>query len=81
VDVDAVGEALDDGRIRGRMWADSRAHRDAVQGSPHLFFADGSDVHNPGVELRWEGEPGAGSPVVEHDDPGVFADLVRRAAG
>ncbi|MFC6094353.1 DsbA family oxidoreductase [Saccharothrix lopnurensis] len=81
VDADALAEALDDGRARGPMTRDSRTHRDAVQGSPHLFFADGSDVHNPGVELRWEGKPGAGFPVVEHDDPGVFADLVRRAAG
>ncbi|RDI34746.1 DsbA family oxidoreductase [Lentzea flaviverrucosa] len=80
VDARALGEALDDGRARGPMMRDYRANRDAVQGSPHLFFADGYDVHNPGIELKWVGEQGAGFPVVEHDDPGVAADLVRRAA-
>ncbi|PWW66940.1 DsbA family oxidoreductase [Actinokineospora spheciospongiae] len=80
VDADALGEALDDGRARGPMMRDYRGNRDAVQGSPHLFFADGHDVHNPGIGLRWVGEQGAGFPVVEHDDPGIFADLVRRAA-
>jgi predicted DsbA family dithiol-disulfide isomerase len=80
VDVDALGAALDDGRARGPMMSDYRAHLDAVQGSPHLFFADGYDVHNPGISLRWQGEQGAGFPIVEHDDPSVFTDLVRRAA-
>jgi hypothetical protein len=63
------------------MMRDYREHRDAVQGSPHLFFADGPDVHNPGIELRWVGEQGAGFPVVDHDDPTVFRELVQRAAG
>lgn len=80
VDADALGEALDDGRARGRMWADARAHRDAVQGSPHLFLADGHEVHNPGIELRWQGDPGAGFPVVDSYEPAVFDELVRRAA-
>jgi len=80
VEVAALAEALDDGRARGPMMRDYRAHRDAVQGSPHLFFADGYDVHNPGVELHWVGEQGAGYPVVDSDDRSVAADLVRRAA-
>ncbi|MBM7810345.1 DsbA family oxidoreductase [Saccharothrix algeriensis] len=80
VDADALGEALDDGRARGPMMRDYRANRDAVRGCPHLFFADGHDVLNPGVGLKWVGEPDTGFPVVEHDDPGVYADLVRRAA-
>jgi predicted DsbA family dithiol-disulfide isomerase len=80
VDATAIGAALDDGRARGPMMRDYRATRDAVRGSPHLFFADGYDVHSPGIDLRWEGEQGAGFPVVEHDDPAVFEDLARRAA-
>lgn len=80
VDVEALAAALDDGSARGPMLRDYRAHRADVQGSPHLFFADGYDVHNPGIELHWVGEPGVGFPVVDHDDPGVFADLLRRAA-
>ncbi|PWK82138.1 putative DsbA family dithiol-disulfide isomerase [Lentzea atacamensis] len=80
VDATEIGAALNDGRARGPMMLDYRAHRDAVQGSPHLFFADGYDVHNPGVQLRWEGEQGAGFPVVDSDDPLVFERLLRHAA-
>lgn len=80
LDTDALGSALDDGRARGPMMRDYREHRDAVQGSPHLFFADGHDVHNPGVELHWEGTQGAGFPVVDDDDRSVYQQLVRRAA-
>lgn len=69
------------GCSRGAMMADYRAQREQVQGSPHWFLADGSDVHNPGIELHWVGEAGAGFPVVDADDPGAMADLVRRAAG
>lgn len=81
VDTDALAEALDTGSARGAMMRDYREHRDDVQGSPHFFLADGSDVHNPGIGLRWEGEPGAGYPVVEDDDPGAYDALVRRALG
>ncbi len=59
------------------MMADYRAHADEVRGSPHFFLADGSDVHNPGIGLHWAD---AGYPVVDADDPGVYEDLVRRAA-
>jgi predicted DsbA family dithiol-disulfide isomerase len=80
VDADELAEALDEGRMRGPMMRDFREHRDAVQGSPQLFFADGYEVHNPGVALRWDGAgDGSGRPVVEDDDPSVYRDLVRRA--
>jgi predicted DsbA family dithiol-disulfide isomerase len=52
----------------------------AVRGSPHLFLPDGTDVHNPGVTLHWEGDYQAGFPVVDADDPSVYEDLVKRAA-
>jgi predicted DsbA family dithiol-disulfide isomerase len=77
VDAGALAAALEDGRARGAMMADYRAHADEVQGSPHFFLADGSDVHNPGTALQWSD---AGYPVVDSDDPGVYEDLVRRAA-
>lgn len=48
-----------------------------MQGSPHFFLADGSDVHNPGIELHWAD---AGYPQVDSDDPDAYDDLVRRAA-
>jgi hypothetical protein len=40
-----------------------------------------SDVHNPGIAMHQVGEPGAGFLVVDADDPGVYEELVRRAAG
>lgn len=80
VDVDRLAAALDDGRCRGPMTADYRTHRDDVQGSPHFFLPDGSDVHNPGVDLHWEGKPGSGYPVVDRDDPDVYDRLLQQAA-
>ena len=47
-----------------------------VKGSPHLFLPDGTDVHNPGMELHWEGEHGIGFPVVDADDPEVYTCLL-----
>jgi predicted DsbA family dithiol-disulfide isomerase len=79
VDADAIAAALDDGRARGPMMADYRAHREDVQGSPHFFLADGSDVHNPGIAMHPDED--GGYPVVDSDDPSVYDDLVRRAAG
>jgi predicted DsbA family dithiol-disulfide isomerase len=78
VDADAIAAALDDGRARGPMMADYRAHAGEVEGSPHFFLADGSDVHDPGIEQH---STDAGYPVVDADDPGAYEDLVRRAAG
>jgi hypothetical protein len=54
--------------------------RDAVQGSPHFFLADGSDEHNPGIRTHQDGEPGNGFLALDGDDPSVYDDLVRRAA-
>ena len=80
VDTDDLGHALEDGRARAAMMADYRAHHGQVQGSPHWFLAEGTDVHNPGVDLHWVGEAGAGFPVAEADEPSVMAELVHRAA-
>ncbi len=78
VDSAALRRDLDNGAARGAMMATYRAHVDDVQGSPHFFFADGSNVHNPGIAAGTLGE--TGYPVVEHDDPSVYDELVRRAA-
>lgn len=80
VDVDALREALEDGRARGPMMREYRTHADDVQGSPHLFFADGHDVHAPGVEMHQVGEPGAGFLVLDSHDPSVYGELLERAA-
>lgn len=81
VDADALAEAIDDGRARRAVMDDfAEATGDTVQGSPHLFLPGGTAMHNPGVEMRWEGEKGKGFPVVESDRPGVYADLLRLAS-
>jgi predicted DsbA family dithiol-disulfide isomerase len=80
VDVDRLSDAFDTGRARGPMMQSYFAHRDDVQGSPHFFLADGTDVANPGIELHQEGDHGAEVPVVDDDDPGVYDGLVRHAA-
>lgn len=79
VDGERLREALVDGRARGPMLRQMASDREHVQGSPHLFFADGTDVHNPGIELHWQGDPGEGYPVVDRDDASVWDGLVRRA--
>ena len=81
VDAGVLAKALDEGRARrALMDMAEQAAGDGVQGSPHLFLPDGTDVHNPGVTMHWEGEKGRGFPVVDTDDPAVYGDLLRRAA-
>lgn len=80
VDVDTLRRDLEEGTARADMMRGYRDHVEEVQGSPHFFLPNGSDVHNPGIELHWVGEPGAGFPVVDADDRAAFDELVRRAA-
>jgi predicted DsbA family dithiol-disulfide isomerase len=77
LDVEELDRALDRGQSRSAL---HEARPEVVKGSPHLFLPDGSDVHNPGIELHWEGEHGRGFPVVDKDTPLVYDDLVRAAA-
>lgn len=81
VDAAALRRDLEQGTARAEMMRGYREHRDEVQGSPHFFLSDGSDVHNPGIQLHWVGDPGAGFPVVDTDDPAAMEELVKRAAG
>jgi predicted DsbA family dithiol-disulfide isomerase len=83
VDGDALARALSDGRARSQVidGYQAAATGDEVKGSPHLFLPDGTDAHNPGFTVRWQGEPGTGYPVIEADDPAVYDELVTRAAG
>jgi hypothetical protein len=82
VDVDGLRKALDDGRCRHTVVEHrDQADRQGVKGSPHLFLPDGSDAHNPGIEMHWEGEHGRGFPVIDADDPSVYEELLRQAVG
>ncbi|MDQ3914098.1 MAG: DsbA family protein [Actinomycetota bacterium] len=81
LDAAALARAVDDGRARSLLSADrALAERDEVAGSPHVFLPDGEDVHNPGIEMHWEGEHGEGFPVVDRDDPAVYERLLEAAA-
>lgn len=81
VDAGELQAALWDGRARQRIAASlEQAKAEQVQGSPHLFLADGLDVHNPGIEKHWVHEPGTGFPVVDSDDPSVYEEVLQRAA-
>lgn len=82
VDPDALKDALVHGRARPAIEEQLAVSlTDAVEGSPHLFLADGTDIHNPGVQRHWEGREGVGFPVVDKDEPAIYQDLLRRAAG
>lgn len=81
VDVDVLRKALDDGRARRAVVEHKeQAQREGVEGSPHLFLPDGSDAHNPGIGMHWEGEHGRGFPVIDADDPSAYERLLRQAA-
>jgi hypothetical protein len=80
VDADRVLAAVDDGRARGAVTGQWRAAQSGgVRGSPHLFLPDGTDVHNPGIRKHWVGDHGGGFPVITHDDPSVYDELLTRA--
>ncbi len=80
VDAALVGASLEDGRRRRALFED-RVVSDSgeVKGSPHFFLANGTDFHNPGVELHWEGEHGKGFPMIDSDDPQEFERLLKAA--
>jgi predicted DsbA family dithiol-disulfide isomerase len=81
VDADLLSEALDDGRARRAMFEAWWAAGDEVSGSAHVFCPDGTNAHNPGVEIHWEGSPGHRSLVIDRDEPAVYDELVLTAAG
>jgi predicted DsbA family dithiol-disulfide isomerase len=81
VDAGELAAALDSGRSRSAVMDDHAvAVTDAVQGSPHLFLPDGTDVHNPGIEVRWEGPWASGYPIAKVTDPAWPEKLLRAAA-
>lgn len=79
---DSLREALDSGEFRRAVLDQGETARtsDLVKGSPHLFLPDGSDAHNPGVEMHWVGDHGTGFPVVDSDEPDVYKSLLEIAA-
>jgi hypothetical protein len=55
------------------------AQTDAVDGSPHLFTADGYGVNTLGITVHWEGPWASGFPVVDKHDSQWAEDLLTRA--
>jgi len=80
VDADTLARDLDRGAARGAVMEDHRQALRFVQGSPHLFFADGSAIHNPGIRVEWFGDQGTGYPDASLLDPEIHRDLIRHAA-
>jgi predicted DsbA family dithiol-disulfide isomerase len=80
----SVGEGelatlLERGTGRSAIFAQWRDAQQVAQGSPHLFLADGTNVHNPGITLGWTDEQFHGLPRILADDPSIYDDLLRRA--
>jgi predicted DsbA family dithiol-disulfide isomerase len=82
LDLGRLATAFDAGWARAAIFEQWEvAKTDAVQGSPHLFVRDGTNVQNPGLEVDWREEPqGVWVPTISRDDPGAYDDLLRRAA-
>jgi len=81
IDLTALTTALDSGRHRADVMRDFAASQtDAVAGSPTFRLEDGSAVHNPGIQVHWDGPWAAGFPVVDSHDPNVYDALLKRAA-
>ncbi|MEV0319436.1 DsbA family protein [Streptomyces sp. NPDC050658] len=58
VDEAALADALVRGTARAAVHRDfAVASGPRVQGSPQLFTASGTDVHNPGADFVWTGDP------------------------
>jgi hypothetical protein len=82
VDLATLADALDAGRARRRLFEQWEvAKTDAVAGSAHLFTPDGWSGQNPGIEVDWREEAGEWIPTLLRDEPAVYEEIVRRAAG
>ena len=80
VDLNRLERDLDSGTHRRALFDDFQVARSsAVKGSPHFFLPDGSDWHNPGVDMHWEGDAGVGFPVVDWDDASIYEEMLIRA--
>ncbi|MGH9279908.1 MAG: DsbA family oxidoreductase [Acidimicrobiales bacterium] len=82
LDAGALAGELDSGGRRKALLDDCEAAgKGPVKGSPHVFLPDGTNSHNPGIEMAWSGPHGSGFPVVSKDDPAIYEDLVMAAIG
>jgi predicted DsbA family dithiol-disulfide isomerase len=81
LDTAELAAALDDGRARSALTDDHLvAVTDAVQGSPHLFLPDGSSIHNPGIDVHWEGPWASGYPIATVTDRSWAETLLQKVS-
>ncbi|MGN9847004.1 DsbA family oxidoreductase [Nonomuraea sp. H19] len=81
IDVTRLAAALDSGRHRADVMGDfAVSQTDAISGSPTFRFQDGTTIHNPGIQVHWDGSWAAGFPVVDSHDSDVYDDLLKRVA-
>ncbi|MEU6219992.1 DsbA family protein [Streptomyces sp. NPDC047022] len=77
VDTAALEKALARGAGRAEVYRHwETAKGPGVQGSPHLFAAEGFAVHNPGATYHWTARPGEGFPRLEEYDPSWVEPLL-----
>jgi predicted DsbA family dithiol-disulfide isomerase len=80
-DAEALERLLRSGAATAQVFADwDAAERGGVQGSPHLFLPDGTNIHNPGIRMSWTRQQFEGLPRIEHDQPGIYRALLERIA-
>ncbi|MEX2551368.1 MAG: hypothetical protein WD638_14195 [Nitriliruptoraceae bacterium] len=83
LDADRLGHDLDRGIARAAVSRQARAARQgAATCSGYVVLPDARGWCNPGVNTSWIGPPmPKGTPRVDRDDPSIYHDLVRAAAG
>ncbi|MBW3602308.1 MAG: DsbA family protein [Actinobacteria bacterium] len=78
LDADAVMRVWETGSARADVVDDYRRGQQLpIQGSPQIFWPDGSTSHNPGMDHEWV----RGLPRVRHADPRAAARLLAERAG
>lgn len=82
LDVTRLDEDLQSGAFRSQIFRDKEeAERTEVEGSPHLFLPDGTDIHNPGITMHKTDSFGDGGfPIVDKDEPWIYDEIVEQAS-
>ncbi len=79
LDPDRLDRDLQEGTYRRKVFDDFESSKsDEVKGSPHVFLPDGTDFHNPGIDMSWD-DPKNGFPVIHSYDVSVYDDILVRA--
>lgn len=82
LDVDRLASDLDQGTSRAAVSRQATGARSvATVCTGYLVLPEGTGWCNAGITTSWVGPPlPGGVPIVQHDDPGIYRELVKRAA-